>query len=190
VPGKKDVALVDRNRQIVRMIQEGYTTQEVADHWGITKQRVSQINQECAEEVSDDGYREIMRTRLEGYLDVVTVTIRNPGYVISAGGSVVCELSGELDSRGKPIPDPTRPLINRETQLKAVQMGVMINGQIAKTHGLDRKGGRNQDQSAETAAFLADVEGIYRDNQALNAQLEALRAQLDRPVLDAEIVDE
>lgn len=169
------------------MLHQGQSTQAVADNFGITKQRVSQINQEYQETVGDDAYRDLQRTALEGLLGVVTDTIKNPGFVVSPGGRVVCEpyADGRTDRNGMPLPDPSRPLLDKALRLKAVEVGVRVHERLARAYGLDRVRQKEQDQSAEMNEFLQYVETTTAENALLRAQLAKLS-----PVIEAEVIED
>src|ERR1700685_789659 len=68
-----------RNRSMYRLYASGKSLQDLADQFGVSRQRVAQIIARFAEAgVSDDESRSLMRTQLE-YLQSEMIAIVNRG---------------------------------------------------------------------------------------------------------------
>lgn len=186
MPRSKDLALVERNQEIVAMISAGSSLADVAGKFGISRQRCSQIAQEYQEVISDDARRDILLTQMEGDLDILTGIIKNPGYVVTPGGMIVCEYydDGRVDHRGKPVPDPSRPLIDKGLQVKGIEVATRLRERISKMYGIDRVRQRERDQSQEMDEFVAYVEKMSSENAELKAQVE----KLSQSIPEAEVV--
>lgn len=177
----KDLALVDRNKDIVQMVSKGYSYQAVADTFGLTKQRIAQICSESHESITDDSYRDLMRTELEGLSEDLFRLWRGPGpLVISPGGSIVCEYGPD----GKP--DHSRPVHDEYAKVKVAETLLKTIERRAKLYGIDRMKQRTQDQTAEVAEFMAWVQQLDAEKKALEARLT--RYEEEPEVVQAEIV--
>jgi Homeodomain-like domain len=185
VSRSKSTELADRNQRIVEMIAEGYSGQVIADNFGITRQRVSQIVQEHQEAVTDDAYRDVMRTQAEGVLDELFRIFRGPGKrMVSPGGKIICENNPDG------TPDFSRPVYDEYAKVDVANAIIKLQERLGRSYGLDRVRQRERDQSEEMGEFMTWVAELDAQNKALKAQL-ANSAETSPPeILQAEIVEE
>lgn len=189
---RKDLTLLDRNRRIVEMIHQGVSYQKVGEHFGISKQRCSQILQESQEEVPDDARREGQLAMLE---HVIAENMRRltepPPPAMTARGIVFMPLvddsgSPVFGSKGQPLQDFDKPVPDERFHLE-VQDRVMKGIELAaKLGGWARLKARQVDQSQEQADFLAYLQQIADENDQLKKRVEIL----SRGVIEAEVIPE
>jgi hypothetical protein len=164
----KAVELQDRNLRIAQMVSEGYGLQVIADHFGITRARVSQINSEYQSVISDDGTRDVLIAQLDSYLsDTLNPIIRGPGQPLYASGS------------GKLVLDPEGGIIYDEhIKIDAVNSALRVIERRAKLSALDRAKAKEKDESKEIGEALAYLETLASEKQALEARLAQYEQQL------------
>jgi hypothetical protein len=182
----KDVALVSRNRDIIRMIGEGYSYQVIADQFGVTKQRIAQVNKEYQEDIPDDDYRDWQRTELEGMKDELLRIFRLPGkLMVTPGGAIICEYGED----GKP--DKSKPVYDPYAKTEVAITVLKVWERLAKAYGLDRMRQREKDSSSEITEALSFLEQQSRQAKILAAQNAALRKQIeDHDIIEADVVEE
>jgi Sigma-70, region 4 len=139
----KDVSLISRDQQIVAMKGEGKSYQQIADTFGITKARVSQIISRAYEDVSDDSYREGMRLDLEGKLAELNRLIASPGKVmVSPGGRIICHYVGD----GTDAIDYSRPVYDEFVKVDAIKAYFAGLERLARMHAIDRPKAKERDE--------------------------------------------
>lgn len=181
VAKSRDLSLVSRDQQIVTMKREGRPYSEIAEHFGISKARVSQIVSRVYEDVTDDSYREGMRLDIEGKLQVLNKLITGPGKpMVTPGGKIVCAYkddgSGDLDY--------DKPLYDEFVKVDAIKTYLSALERLARQHATDRPKARDRDESQELAQAMKWVEQVAEDNKRLQKELE--RYQGD--IVEGEIV--
>jgi hypothetical protein len=188
--GRKDVALADRNRQIAELIRQGVSYQAIGDKFGISKQRVAQLNQESQEEVPDDARREGQLALLEHVISENMRKLREPPpATVNARGVVYEKLRDDsgrpvFGSKGQPLDDFTRPIPDARYHLE-VQDRVFKGIELAaKLGGWARLKARTVDQDEEMKQFLSELERTYSENEELRKKVAAL----SRNIIEAEVI--
>ena len=182
----KDIALIQRNQQILSDIRQGIPYQAIADKWGLSKQRIAQINQESQETVTDDAYRELQRTRLEYIQDELFRDFAEPAILVNARGPVYELIQVKTADGPKMIQDFTRPVYDRRLKIEIAGAITKIDERLAKLFGLERGKQRERDQSGEQAEFLAYIDGMAQENADLRKQVEVLSGR----ITEAEVIPE
>jgi hypothetical protein len=169
------------------MVAAGYSGQVVAENFGITRQRVSQICQEFQDSVNDDAYRDLMRTQAEGVLEDLFKIFRGPGRRVTTPRGPAYEMVPNPET-GKLEQDFSRPLYDEYEKVKVADTIVKIMERIGKSYGIDRIKQRERDQSGEMSEFMTWIAELDAQNKALRAQLAASADH--REILTAEVVEE
>lgn len=178
------MSLVSRDQQIVIMKREGKPYSEIAEHFGISKARVSQIVSRVYEDVTDDSYREGMRLDIEGKLAVLNKLIEGPGKpIVTPGGKIVCEY---LDDDSGDV-DYSKPLYDEFVKVDAIKTYLTALERLARQHATDRPKARQADESREFADAMVYVEQLAQENKKLMKELETFRPQ-EEDIVEAEIV--
>jgi len=182
VPRTRDVALVNRDAEIVGMVRDGgHNYQEISEKFGISKARISQIVSRYYEEIPDDGSRDIQRAKLERAQEVVLGIMNGPGKrVVSPGGSPVFERfpDGTIDYN--------KPLYDEEIKIKAALAGATISERLARSYGLDRPRQKQKDESTEFDQAMEYVKELAKQNKDLQ---ERLSLHEDTGVYEAEVIE-
>lgn len=165
------------------MVAEGHKLEVIADTFGISKARVSQINQEYHEDVTDDAYRELQRNELEYVLhDILYPMLRGPGKrLVSPSGKPVYEMSED----GKSL-DMSRPIYDEYAKVDVAKAIVPLQERIAKLYALDRPKAKEKDESpefAEAMSYVRKLAGRVKELQSRLSQYEE-----DDDVVEAEVV--
>jgi hypothetical protein len=185
---------MQRNQEIISMIRQGIPYQQIADAKGISKQRVSQINQEYQEVVTDDAYRELQRTRLEYIQDELFKEFTEPVILVNARGPVYELIKVNTPDGPKMVQDFDKPVYDRRLKLEIIDRIIKTDERIAKLFGLERGKQRDRDQSAEQQEFLAYVQQLMDEGDQLRKRNEELARQvamLNQPqVIEAEVIHE
>lgn len=94
--------LEDRNRTIYELFCTGKSMQEIAERFGVSRQRIAQIISQFQQNLPDDDMRTLHRARLESYINAANIHIHGrPPYKTSPTGTVV------YDNEGYPVVDIT-----------------------------------------------------------------------------------
>jgi hypothetical protein len=161
------------------MIREGHSYQVVADTFGVSKQRISQINSEYQEQISDDSYRDMDRTRLEKLDEDLFKRFIGPDEPLVSARGLVYEIDPATGQNfSKPVPDI-------RLKIELALAWTKIQERKAKLYGLDRNRQRERDQSGEMQEFLSYMTQLTDENDKLKKQVEIL----SRNVIEAEVVD-
>lgn len=172
----KDATLMSRDQAIREMIENGASRQEIADRYGISMARVSQINSGRYEKLTEDEQRNWLLSRHEFLADKNIRTVLSPPQKVSPSGSLVYEplLDGDgspiLSSHGKPVPDVTRPVLDQQAASDASRAAGTHLAEIAKLSGLYQKAPKKQDESGEYEAWM----------NAITVQTERVKVLYDR----------
>lgn len=180
----KDIALIQRNQQILDDIRQGIPYQVIADKWGLSKQRIAQINQESQETVTDDAYRELQRTRLEYIQDELFRDFKEPAQLVNARGPVYEMIRVNTADGMKTVPDLDRPVYDRRLKIEIAGAITKIDERLAKLFGLERGKQRERDQSSEQIEFLNYLQQIADENEELKKRV----AILSRDVIEGEAI--
>lgn len=116
----------ERNKKIAAAHQAGVSRSALAEQFGITPQRVSQIVAKFASGVSDDDARAVERALLEGVRDKLLKDVvfgRPPARVTPTGQTV-------YDEDGNPVPD-------FKDMITAADVARKISESIRKADALD-----------------------------------------------------
>ena len=162
----KSVELYDRDLRMVQMIAEGYSRQAVAEHFGVSRARVSQIVSSYHEPISDDASRDTLRTYLESYLtDTLHPIIRGSGQPLYSTGS------------GKLVLDPDGNMIfDERVKIDAINSALRVHERLAKMQAWDRPKAREKDESKEIAEALAYLSELAQEKQELQARVTQYEA--------------
>lgn len=188
----KDVSLVSRNRDILADVRSGMSYQATGDKWGLSKQRIAQLVQESQESVSDDGWRSLDFTRLDDLGENLLGKFYGPDAPLVSARGVVYETLLDADGSpvytqsGNPKQDLSRPVPDTRLKIELALAYTKIQERKAKLTGTDRLKARAVDQSREQEEFLAYVQGLADQNDALRKQVD----MLSRDVIEAEIIPE
>lgn len=182
----RSAELANRNIRIVEMASEGYTLQQIADNFGVSKQRISQIVQENYEDITDDATRDVSRTQLEYYLnEILHPMLRGPGKrLVSPSGRPVYELDPE-DPSGKTW-DLDKPVYDEYAKVDVINAALKVHERLAKFYHLDRAKGREKDESAEFTEAMQWVESLVAENKRL-ARLARVE---DEITVEAEVIED
>ena len=168
------------------MISQGYSRQYVANFFGITTARVSQINSEHYTDLTDDGARDELRTHLESYLaDVLHPMLRGPGRPLFANGS------------GKLVTDADGNVIYDEyAKVDVVNSALRVHERLTKLNALDRPKAREKDESGEIAevreyfnTLSGRVQSLEGEKRELLAKLASYEAALPEAEVVSSLVD-
>jgi hypothetical protein len=170
------------------MKREGKGYAEIAEAFGITKARVSQIVAREYEDVSDDSYRESMRLDIEGKLAELNRLIASPGKpMVSPGGKIICHYSGDYDDEGKPVIDYSKPVYDEFVKVDAIKAYLTALERLSRLHALDRPKAKERDESKEFSEAMEYVGRLADENKQLRLQLETAGEPSD--VVDAEVIE-
>lgn len=187
IVARKNLELASRDLQIVAMIRAGYSYEEIAGTFGISRARVSQVNKKFQEETGEDERRAALASLLEGWLyNVLQPLVNGPGkLMVTVKGDVV------RDENGDPVYDPF-------PKIDAVDRGVKVLDRLSRLYALDKPAKKPRDDEDDTPAYLeamAYVQQLAEEKRHLAAEREILAARLrelesgQEEVHDAEIVD-
>jgi hypothetical protein len=155
------------------MVSEGYGLQVIANHFGISRPRVSQIVSEYHAGIADDDNREIIRTQLDSYLETTLhPIIFGPGQPLYATGS------------GKLVLDPDGNIIyDKRINIEAINVALRVQERKSRLMAYDRPKAKEKDETGEISEAMAYVESLT----ARKKELEALVAQYEQHgIVDAE----
>ena len=177
----KDLSLIRRDVEIIARVARGDKLAAIADDFGLTVARISQINHSNRDAIPDEEKRELLAAKLEFILDDKLLALMNaPRQVkVAASGKPVYELNqyGE--------PDFTRPVMDDSATIEAAKAVTTAADQIAKLYGLHRRAPKHVDESPELMEWQNYVTDLVQRNKELTLMLEARG-----DVVEAEIVHE
>jgi LysM repeat protein len=178
----RDLSLIRRDVEITARIARGDKLSAIAEDFGLTVARISQINHANRDSIPDDEKRELLAAKLDYILDEKLLALMNAprSPKITANGKPVYE----LDEYGQP--DFTRPVLDDTTTIEAAKAVSSAVDQIARLYGLHRRAQKQVDESGELAEWQNYVSDLVQRNKELEARLELLEPE----VVDAEIVAE
>jgi hypothetical protein len=165
------VELQDRNLRIVQMVQQGYSLQVVADQHGLSRARISQIVSEYHAPITDDSARDVLRTKMESWIDDELIPIiKGPGLPLFSSGS------------GKLILDPEGNMIyDKRIKLQAVDSAIRVVERLTKMNAWDRPKAREKDESKEIAEAMAYLNELAAEKQELQARVTQYEATVVPP---------
>jgi hypothetical protein len=150
-----------RNRSIYRLYASGKSLQDLADQFGVSRQRVAQIVARFGMVgVTDDESRTLMRTQLE-YLqsEMIAIVNRGPSPAVNVKGEII------YDGNGEQVND-------YDVVVKAADTARKISESIRRQDALDLP---RRKQMIEDEAMK---------------QANAFLSQLDAKIVQAEIVSD
>lgn len=156
------------------MVNEGYRLDEIASTFGITRARVSQINSEYHDDVTDEAERDLALAQLDYLIhDVLYPLLRGPGKrLVSPSGRPVYEVKeGQTDNRGNPVFDFSRPIYDEYARVEVVNVFLKAQERRAKFSALDRAQPREKDESQEFTEMMNWVRTLAVQNKELRAKL-------------------
>lgn len=187
----KSVELMKRDMVIRQMHTDGSSRREIADTFGLSLPRVSQIISEQFRDITDDSTRDEMRAYLEYLIEVNLKIVNNPPQMVTVAGKLVYEpLTDEdgnplLTSHGKPVDDLTKPVADNRAVAEAMKNIANLSDRLAKLYAWDRKRPTGADDQADTdilqwAAEMARTAENFRvQSEELEAQKKELEARLE-----------
>lgn len=156
-----------RNSRILEMAAEGHPHAAIAETFGISKSRVSQIISEHYEEITDDGSRDWARAILEGYLGHIQKLVNGPGKrFVSPSGRPVYEIreDGSFDF--------DRPLYDEYAKRELIDAGVKVVDRLSRLYALDKPKLKEKDESPEFEQAMEYVRQLASEKKELLAKLE------------------
>jgi transcriptional regulator with XRE-family HTH domain len=182
VPRTKDLSLVKRDIAIQLRIAKGDRMADIAQDYGLTISRVSQIHHAQRDLVADDEKREILAAKLEHALDEKLLALLNEDrkVKVTPSGRPVYE----MDESGRP--DYTRPVLDDTAIIETTKAVVGVVHELASLYGLHRKVQKTADESASIAEWEAYITQIAEDNKRLRERLELAEGT----VVEAEVVEQ
>jgi transcriptional regulator len=179
----KSQEIAARNDSIVEMAK-GHSRKEVADAFGISEARVSQIITEDHESVSPEQSRAQQALRIEFLLENLFEILRQPKQIkVSPSGRPVYELMTDEET-GKLIPDLGRPVYDYSLPIETTKAAVTAMERQAKLGALDIKKAKERDESADFEQMLSWARQLAAENKELRDRLEK-----DQVYLEAEVVE-
>lgn len=170
MPKDKDPALVDRNRMIREMRDEGRTMQAIADSVGLSKARISQILEELDEEVSIGGYRAFLASQVElGLMEMVKILRKDAPVKVSAGGKVMYYPDPD-DPSGR-TPDFDSPIYDDAVKIDAAKALSPLVDRLSKLRGADAQRQRDEVDESEVSAEVAYIQKLISDRKMLTDKL-------------------
>jgi LysM repeat protein len=178
----RDLSLIRRDAAIANRIARGDTMSRIAEDFGLTVSRISQINHANRDSIPDDEKRELLGAKLDYVLDEKLLKLMNAprSLKIAANGKPVYQ----LDQRGQP--DFTKPVFDDSAIIEAAKAITTVVDQIARLYGLHRKAPKQVDETMELVEWQNYVSDLVRRNKELTALVEA--AQPD--IVEADVVPE
>lgn len=191
MPRGKSLELVERDGQILQMYAEGYTQRKIASTLGISAARVNQILKEYGMTVSqgfeEDADRSLAGEKLDVLIERTMSYALGPGdQKVSSVGELVYEPlldeDGEFirDKRGKPVPDPSRPVYDRFNIVKAAEVAGRLISQRSKLFATERRQQVAGDAAIhdEVLQYIATLEETVRKQNALLPGGEILEGEV------------
>jgi hypothetical protein len=193
VPRTKSQEVALRNEAIVDMAGSR-TRREVAETFGISESRVSQIIKNHREKTSADESRAMQDVRLEYVLEKLFERLRAPRQIkVSAAGKPI--FMPDLDDPSGRTPDYSKPIYDDSTLIEVSRAIVTTLDRQAKLNALDTPKVKQVDENAEFqkawtwAKHQRDLAMNYAARLAQYEQVE-LDAGDDDLIEEAEVVEE
>jgi transcriptional regulator with XRE-family HTH domain len=177
----RDISLIRRDLEITARIARGDRLADIADTYGITVARVSQINHAQRDSIPDDEKREQMAAKLEYVLDEkLLFLMTQPRQVrVSPSGKPVYE----LDANGRP--DFSRPVLDDTVTIEAAKAVTSVIHEVSALYGLHIRKPKVVDETREMLEWQAYVADLINRNAELTRMLEG-----NPDIVDAEVVGE
>jgi len=193
----RSTELLKRDMVIREKIAQGVPRQQLADQYGITLARLSQINSEQYEGLTEDGRRDFLIAQHQFLVEKLYETVLNPPVKVNASGRLVYETLIDKDGepvrngKGNYVDDFSRPVRDDKAASEASKAIKGHMEELAKLQGLYQKAPKKRDEAGDLQEYMSYLQQQTERALRLEAENENLRAQLIHPrVIDAEIVQE
>jgi hypothetical protein len=196
----KSLDVIRRDILIREAIAQGKPRQEIAEEHGISLARVSQINSEQYDSLSDDETRDVLRAQHEYIIRKNLETIASPPQKVSPSGRLIYKPLLDEDGnpviaesghgRGNPLNDISQPVEDRDAIATASKAAQASMESIAKLLGINIIKPKIVDESKiylETMQWATEQATRAKEQELV---IEELKAQLGIEDLDAEEVRE
>jgi transcriptional regulator with XRE-family HTH domain len=184
VPRVRSTELIVRDSEIARRAGEGESRRALAEEYGVSQARISQIVLAEQEEISDDANRAMMVANLFFVAENILAIQRRPRPPkVTPSGRIVYEPlldeNGEpvLDHKGQPLPDPAKPIYDDSPIIESAKMIPNLYDRISKLMGLEKKPKDREDTGA-LESTMQYINSLISQNKIKERELDDLRAQL------------
>lgn len=178
MPRGRSTELLKRDHVIRDMVSQGYSRQKIADTFGISLVRVSQINSEQFEDIPDDDHRNWHIAQLEYLIEKNYETVRNPPQAVAPSGKLIFQPlvdaeTGEpvIGPHGQHVNDVSRPVLDKRAVAEASKVIISAQERLSKFKALDRPKPKQQDEIPQMEQAMTYVHMVWEKNKELVSRL-------------------
>lgn len=188
MPRIRSTDLVLRDGEIARRAGEGENRRLLAEEYGISQARISQIVLAEQDAITDDANRALLVAQLDFVKEKILEIFSRPrSPKVTPSGRLVFEPL--LDENGEPIPaangkgfmdDYTKPILDDSPIIEAAKMVPNLVDRISKLQGLDKKPKDTREDTGAIESTMNYINALIAQGKSKDQELEDLRAQLEK----------